>query len=85
MSLVLLFHYLLLNMFRMLVHSSSGSCDLLWTYFICCIALVRCVFVLRCGMQAEAQLQPAYGYHTTPAEQQRNTNTHRNRAIQHMK
>jgi len=40
-----------------------------------CIALVRCVLVLRCGllgwlgirMQAEAVLQPAYGYHTTPA------------------
>ena len=28
MSLVLLFHYLLLNMFRMLVHPSSGACDL---------------------------------------------------------
>ena len=28
MSLALLFHYLLLNMFRMLVHSSSGACDL---------------------------------------------------------
>ena len=28
MSLVLLFHYLLLNMFRMLIHPSSGSCDL---------------------------------------------------------
>ena len=43
MSLVLLFHYLPLNMFRMLVHSSSGACDLLWIYFMCCIALVRCV------------------------------------------
>ena len=49
MSLVLLFHYLLLNMFRMLVHSSSATCDLLWIYFMCCIALVRCVLVLRCG------------------------------------
>jgi hypothetical protein len=29
MSLALLFHYLLLNMFRMLVHPSSGACDLL--------------------------------------------------------
>ena len=29
MSLVLLFHHLLLNMFRMLVHPSSGACDLL--------------------------------------------------------
>jgi len=60
-----------------------------------CIALVRCVLVLRCGlsgvmwcgirMQAEALLQPAYGYHTTPAKSQRNTNTHRTRAIQSMK
>ena len=49
MSLALLFHYLLLNMFRMLVHPSSGDCDLLWIYFMCCIALARCVLVLRCG------------------------------------
>ena len=49
MSLVLLFHYLLLNMFRMLVHPSSGSCDLLWIYFMGCIALVRSVLVLRYG------------------------------------
>jgi len=49
MALVLLFHYLLLNMFRMLVHTSSGACDLLWIYFMCYIALVRCVLVLRCG------------------------------------
>ena len=28
MSLVLLFHYLMLNMFRMLIHSSSGAFDL---------------------------------------------------------
>jgi len=27
MSLALLFHYLLLNMFRMLTHPSSGACD----------------------------------------------------------
>ena len=46
MPLALLFHYLLLNMFRMLVHPSSGACDLLWIYFTCCIALVRCVLVL---------------------------------------
>ena len=49
MSLVLLFHCLLLNMFRTLVHPSSEVCKLLWIYFICCIALVRCVLVLRCG------------------------------------
>jgi hypothetical protein len=49
MSLALLFHYLLLNMFRMLVHSSAGACDLLWICLMGCIALVRCVLVLRCG------------------------------------
>ena len=49
MSLALLFHYLLLNVFRMLVPPSSGACDLLWIYFVCCIALVGCVLVLRCG------------------------------------
>ena len=49
MSLALLFHYLMRNMFRTLVHPSSGACDLLWIYFMCCIALVRCVLVLRCG------------------------------------
>jgi len=40
-----------------------------------------------CGirMQVEALLQPAYWYHTTTAKPQRNTNTHRTRAIQPMK
>jgi len=28
MSLAFIFHYLLLNMFRMLIHPSSGACDL---------------------------------------------------------
>ena len=28
MSLALVFHYLMLNTFRMLVHPSSGACDL---------------------------------------------------------
>jgi len=50
MSLALLFHYLLLNVFRMLVHSSSEACDFLWIYLMGCIALVRCVLVLRCGL-----------------------------------
>jgi len=49
MSLVLKFHYLLLNMFPMLVHPSSGAFVLLWIYLMGCIALVRCVLVLRCG------------------------------------
>jgi hypothetical protein len=49
MSLALLFYHLLLNMLRMLVHPSSGACNLLWIYFMCCVSLVRCVLVLRCG------------------------------------
>ena len=49
MSLVSLFHHLLLNMFQMLVHPSSEACDLLWIYFMGFIALVRCVLVLSCG------------------------------------
>ena len=38
MSLNLLFHYLMLNMFRMLVHPSSGACDLFVALFhgLCC-------------------------------------------------
>ena len=61
MPLALLFHYLLLNMFRMLVHSFSGACDLFWICLMGCTAVVRCVLVLRCGilMQDEAELQPA--------------------------
>jgi len=33
MSLALLFHYLTLNMFRMLIHPSSRACDLLVELF----------------------------------------------------
>ena len=34
MSLALLFHYLMLNMFRMLVNPSSGPCDLFVELFL---------------------------------------------------
>jgi len=34
MSLALLFHYLMLNMFRMLIHQSSGACDLFAELFL---------------------------------------------------
>jgi len=53
------------------------------------------VLVLCCGlagmvwcgirMRAEALLQPASVYHTTTTKPQRNTNTHRTRAIQPLK
>ena len=49
------------------------------SYFVGCFALVRCI-------QAEELVpQPAYGYHTTTAKPQRNTNAHRTRAIQPIK
>jgi len=50
MSLALLFHYLLLNMFRMLIYPSLGACDLFMSYFMGCIVLVRYVLVLLCGL-----------------------------------
>ena len=62
----LLLHYLLLNMFRMLVHPSSGACDLLWIYFMCCVALVRCVLALRCG-SAGMVWYPYAGWSTASA------------------
>jgi len=48
-------------MFRMSVHPSSGACDLLWIYFMCCIALVRCVWcygVVRLGGVVSSDTQP---------------------------
>ena len=43
MSLALLFHYLLLNMFRMLIQPSSGACDLFVELFhgLHCSGLMR--------------------------------------------
>ena len=76
MSLVLLFHYLMLNMFRMLKHPSSWACDLFVELFhglYCSGSMCVGVTLWWCG------------YHTTTAKPQRNTNTHRTRAIQPMK
>jgi len=68
MSLAFLFHYLMLNMFRMLIHPFLGACDLfvelfhglylLW-YDACWCYVV--VWLGWCGirMQSEALLQPA--------------------------
>jgi len=86
MSLTLLFHYLMLNMFRMLIHPFSGACDLFVELFhgLYCSGSM-CVGVTLWFGWGGAVLHPAHGYHTTSAKPQRNTNTHRTRAIQHMK
>jgi hypothetical protein len=43
MSHAFLFPYLMLNMFRMLIHPSSGACDLFVELFhgLCCSGMVR--------------------------------------------
>ena len=50
MSLALLFHYLVLNIFRVLNIHPQELATYLLIYFMGCIALVRCVLVLRCGL-----------------------------------
>jgi len=51
MSLAFLFQYLMLNMFRMLIHPSSGACDLFVELFhgLCCSGTMRVVFTLWFG------------------------------------
>jgi len=62
MSLALLFHYLMLNMFRMLIHPSSRACDLFVELFhglYCsgsvCVGVTLwfgwCGVVSGCGLQ----------------------------------
>ena len=50
MSLALLFHYLMLNMFRMLIHLSSGACDLFVELFHGLYWSGSMRVVLRCGL-----------------------------------
>jgi len=61
-------------------------CVIIWDApeCVCVFYYLGCTHGIQ--MQAEAlMLQPAYGYHTTPAKPQRNTNTHRTRAIRPLK
>jgi len=67
MSLAILFHYLMLNVFRMLIHPSSEACGL----FVELFHGLYCSGTMRVGVT-----------NTTPAKPHRNTNTHRTRAIQ---
>ena len=59
MSLAFLFHYLMLNVFRMLIHPSSGACDLFVDLFhglYCSGTSYVVVWLGWCGilMQAES-------------------------------
>jgi len=82
MSLALLFHYLLLKMFRMLIHPSSGACNLFIELFhgLYCSGSMCVGVTLWFGWAGVIS-----GNHTNPAKPQRNTNTHRTRTIQPMK
>jgi len=82
MSLALLFHYLILTMFRMLVHPSSGAYNLFVELFhgLYCSGSMRVGVTVWFGWGGVAS-----GYHPTPAKPHRNTNTLRTRAIQTMK
>ena len=63
MSLAFLFHYLLLNVFRMLIHQSSGACDLfveLFHGFYCSGTYNACwcyvvVWLRWCGIRMQAE------------------------------
>jgi len=59
MSLALLFHYMMLNMFRMLIHQSSGACDLFVELFhglYCCVRIE--VFALANLFSGECLVVP---------------------------
>jgi len=69
MSLAFVFHYLMLNMFRMLIHPSSGACDLFVELFhglYCSVSM--CVGVMVWfgwgGVVSICRLQPD----TTPPQ-----------------
>ena len=76
MLLPLLFHYLMLNMFRMLIHPSSGACDLFhWLYCTVRIeafalaylfsgeySVVTCVVVLESVFLQILAAAVSYGY-----------------------
>jgi len=82
MSLALLFHYLMLSMFQMLIHPSLGACDLFVELFLglYCFGSM-CIGVTLWfgwgGVVSGCRLE-----HCSSLDPQRNTNTHRTRAIQ---
>jgi len=80
MSLAFLFHYLMLNRFRMLVHPSSGACGL----------FVKLFHGLYCSDSMYVGVTLWFGWGGVVSECRlkhlvlSNTNTHRTRAIQPM-
>ena len=72
MSLAFLFHYFMLNMFRMLIHPSSGACDLCVELFhgMYCSDTKRAVALWFCWSGAEACIRiPHHPSQTTTQHQ----------------
>ena len=69
MSLALLFHYLMLNMFRMLIHPSSGACGLFVELFhgLYCSGSM-------CGVVSVCKLKQCFSLHTDTTPPQPNHN-----------
>jgi len=79
MSLALLFHYLILNMFRMLIQPSSGACDLFVELFhVLCCSGSMCVGVtlwFGCGgVVSVCRLNHCLSLHTDTTPPQRSHN-----------
>jgi len=79
MSLALLFHYLMLNMFRMLIHPTSGACDLFVELFhrLYCFGsmCVGVTFWFGCGgVVSVCRLRQCLNLHTDTTPPQPNQN-----------
>jgi len=82
MSLAFLVHYLILKMFRMLIHPSSGACDLFVELFHrLYFSGTMCVGVTLWfgwgGVVSGCRLQPASGYHRELSQPVHETATYR--------
>jgi len=69
-TVALLFHYLMLNMFRMLIHPSSGACELFVQLFhgLYCsgsMCVGDTLWFGWGGVVSGCRLQPTSAYHTT--------------------
>ena len=69
MSLALLFHYSMLNMFRALIHPSSGACDSFVELFhgLYCSGSMCVEVTLRfgwCGVVSVCRLKQCFSLHT---------------------
>jgi len=75
MSLALLFHYLQLNMFRMLIHPSSGACELFDVLLQCLYCSGSMCVGLRCGgVVSVCRLKHCFSLYTDTTPPQPNHN-----------